>query len=303
MVNRVFNEHVEKLSLSWIQTLVWIQSESQIQKTGRIVTSLVCREEYGCERVLQFQVTAITSEFVWCMDHVPLFLEVCIHTLSSAETVVVCYSMIIYWDFNVARWNNVLHYLLMLSHSCFLFTVCVVCTICVWGITFHRWCLLFFDVWSCFASVHELTILNFCCVFEWEIAYTVRTLYESLADHVREQYMLSTTNNQHHLTFAFRDLVELIHDEGCCFCVWKKSKIIYPLQTTTILTRCFSHQSIQIAIFIKNNHHVWEQKIMLAFSETANLTSTSCKPDVFRTKVFREQFFHQKQPSCLRAKK
>ena len=41
---------------------------------------------------------------------------------------------------------------------------------------------------------------------------------------VREQYMLSTTNNQHHLTFAFRDLVKLIHDEGCCFCVRKKSK-------------------------------------------------------------------------------
>ena len=126
------NGHVEKLSLSWIQTLVRIQSESQIQKTGRIVTSLVCREEYGCERVLQFQVTAITSEFVWCMDHVPLFLEVCIHTLSSAETVVVCYSMIIYWDFNVARWNNVLHYLLMLSPLLFpLHCMCGVHYFCV----------------------------------------------------------------------------------------------------------------------------------------------------------------------------
>ena len=40
-----------------------------------------------------------------------------------------------------------------------------------------------------------------------------------------ERYMLSTTNNQHHyFTFAFRDLVKLIHDEGCCFCVRKKSK-------------------------------------------------------------------------------
>ena len=26
-------------------------------------------------------------------------------------------------------------------------------------------------------------------------------------------------NNQHHLIFAFRDLVKLIHDEGCWFCV------------------------------------------------------------------------------------
>ena len=35
--------------------------------------------------------------------------------------------------------------------------------------------------------MHGLTILNFRCVFEWEIAYTVRTLYESLADYVRVQ--------------------------------------------------------------------------------------------------------------------
>ena len=91
---------------------IWVANPN---KTRRSVTSVVCREEYECKRVLQFQVTAITSEFVWCMDHVPLFLEVCIHTLSSAETVVVCYSMIIYWDCNVVRWNDVLHYLLMLS--------------------------------------------------------------------------------------------------------------------------------------------------------------------------------------------
>ena len=110
-------------------------------------------------------------------------------------------------SFNVVHWVCVIHYLLTLSPLCYLFTVCVVCTIFVLGVTCRYWRLLFFDVRSCCASVYRLTILNFRCVFEWEIAYTGRTLYESLADHVREQYMLSTTNNQYHfiITLLFTD--------------------------------------------------------------------------------------------------
>ena len=62
---------------------------------------------------------------------------------------------------------------------------------------------------------------------------------------VREQYMLSATNNQHHLTFAFRYLIKLIYDEYCCFCV-RESKQLSPPQTTTILESavCIPHHKI-----------------------------------------------------------
>ena len=95
-----------------------------------------------------------------------------------------------------------------------------------------------------------------------------------------EAVALSTTNIQYHWTlghwfscltwsFAFRDLVKLIYDECCWFYVRKSKYIFMSEKANTFSTSDY--------------HHVREWQCrpppqnttMLAFFETANLTSTS----------------------------
>ena len=100
------------------------------------------RAELNCElnwdEILTYWLTDILTYWIeWWIEfrrneHVEKLSLSWIQTLSSGETVVVCYSMIIYWDFNVVRWNDVLHYLLMLSPLLFpLHCMCGVHYFCV----------------------------------------------------------------------------------------------------------------------------------------------------------------------------